>query len=347
MTEQSYINVRPTIKIDGEENRDLQEALNAFVINLPLSGMAHGEISAINWITSGDDAELGYGFQRVGLGKQIEILMGENEDLLFAGEITGLEERYGSGAPQINLLIQDKLHILSRQRENRVFEDQSPDDIINEVAGELGMQADVSVSATSATYHQLNESNLAFITRLLNAYGTNVRIDQGKLRAKSEEPDSEPVELSASDSALRIRLLADLNHQPSKIMVKGFNTATNESIRQEADALDSPPEGVTAKQLSDDLNWPGENIVPMPFARSQSEAEAQAKAHFTRLAKRFVSGEIRCVGEPTLKSGREVNLNGVSNRFIGTYQVVHCTHVFNPQSGYETHIKVNRADGAS
>jgi uncharacterized protein involved in type VI secretion and phage assembly len=346
MTNEAFINIRPIIKIDGEPNDELQRALKAFVINLPLSGMAHGEITAINWMPTGDSAELGFGFQEVGLGKSIEILMGENNDIpIFSGEITAIEERYSNAAPNIILLVQDKLHILARLRQNRVFEDQSPNDIVNTIASELGLTADANIATATANYHQMNESNFSFLSRILNSFGTTFRIEGSVLRARAEEPDTEPVELNAENSSMNVRLIADLNHQPEKVTVKGFNADTAESVSQQSNALPTPPEGITAKDINQDLSWPGENIVPQPFPRSQTEAESFAKAHFSRMARRFVSGDIRCIGEPLLSSGREVNLRGVSSRFQGKYQVVHCTHCFSHEQGYETHLKVNRADG--
>jgi hypothetical protein len=345
-TESALINVRPVIRIDGEESSDLSQALVSFVINIPLSGMAHGEISVTNWIASGESGTPGYGFQEVGFGKTMDILMGENHDVpIFSGEITAVEERYGDGAPQLIILVQDVLHRLARQRNNRVFEDQSPDDIINTITGELGITADVNVSTATATYHQMNESDLAFLSRLLDGYGIALRIVDGNLRARPEEPDAEPVELRAYNSATKIRLIADLNHQSVKIKVNGFNPANNEVVNEEADSLESPPQGITAKDVIDQLSWPGEDIVPQPFPQSQSEAESFAKTHFTRAAKRFISGDIRCAGDPTLRSGREVNLAGVSGRLTGTYQVVHCVHRFDAGNGFETQLKVNRADG--
>lgn len=346
MTEEAFVRAKPLLKIDGEENRDLNEALSSMVINLPLSGMAHGELTFSNWIRSGEDAALGFGFQDIGLGKRVEILMGENQDLtIFDGEITAIEERYGGAAPQIILLLQDAMHILARQRHNRVFEEISPDDIVRSISDELGLSPDVNVSTDTTTYHQMNESNLAFLMRLLNGHAISLRIVDGSLRAKPEEDDAEPVELSPRDSALNIRLIADLNHQPTRITSQGFNAATNEPVQHEIEALDNPGDGITAKELCDELSWAGENIVPQPFPRSQSEAENFARAHFERSARRFISGDIRCIGEPALTSGREITLNDVSERLLGNYLVVHCTHSFDTSSGFETHLKVSRATG--
>ncbi len=346
MTEEAFVSAKPLLKIDGDENRDLNEALNSMVINIPLSGMAHGELTLTNWIQSGDSAQLGFGFQELGFGKSIEILGGENNDIpLFSGEITAVEERYGEAAPQIILLVQDVMHIFARQRHSRVFEEMSIDDIVNEIATELGLSADVNVSSATATYHQMNESNMAFLMRLLNGHGIAIRISEGSLRVKPEEEDAEPIELSPRDSALKIRLISDLNHQPSQIKVQGFNSSTNEVIQGQNSALDNPGDGVTAKELADELGWAGDITVPQPFPRNQSEAESFAKAHFAKQARRFISGDIRCVGEPTLTSGKEVSLVDVSERLIGHYQVVHCTHCFDSSTGFETHLKVSRATG--
>jgi len=348
MTEPAFVPAKPVLKIDGEAHRDLNEALSSMVINLPLSGMAHGELTFSNWIRSGDEGTLGFGFQDIGFGKNIEILMGENQNIsLFNGYVTAIEERYGDAAPQIIFLIQDSMHILARQRHSRVFEDKSINDIVEDIAAELGLGVDVNISGMTGTWHQINESNLAFLMRLLNGAGVSLRIADGSLRAKPEEEDPNPVELSPRDIALKIRLIADLNHQPVQIKTQGFNPATNETVTHETTSLDQAVNGITAKQLCDDLGWPGENIVPQPFPRNRSEAESFAKAHFARQAKRFVSGDIRCVGEPLLKSGKEVSLSDVSERLAGIYQIVHCTHAFDVNTGFETHLKVSRAEGRS
>lgn len=346
MSDDAFINVRPVIRVDGEESSDMTQALTAFVVNAPLNGMAHAELTLSNWIPAGESGDLDYGFQDVGFGKVVEILLGEEQPVaIFRGEITALEERYGEGAPQLILLLQDALHLLARKRNNRVFEEQSPDDIVNAIAGEFSLAADVNVSPVIATYHQVNESDLAFLMRILGAYGIALRIDGDVLRARPEQADPEPLELSAQDSALQVRLLADVNHQAKTIMVKGFNPDNSEAVSEQADRLEQPPAGITAAEVLDELSWPGDAIVPQPFPRSQGEAEAFAKAHFQRLAKRFLSGDIRCIGEPAMKSGREIDLTGVSPRFRGTYQVVHCMHRFDTGSGYETHLKINRPDG--
>lgn len=345
MTDEALVSTRPKIHVAGSENVDLGEALTAMVITLPLSGMAHAELTVTNWIAQGDNAEMDYGFANIPLGETIDIIVGTDDPkTLFSGEITALEERYGEGAPQLVMLAQDKLHRLARKRQSRVFEEQSLDEVVNTLASGAGLTADVNVSSSVSTYHQLNESDLAFLLRITGNLDVAARLQGDRLRVKPEEEDSEPIELSAQDSALKVRLIADLNHQPLGIKVKGYNLDTDEEVSQQSDALRNRASGTTAAAALADLGWEGEDIVPQPFPRSSGEAADLAKAHFNRAAKRFVSGDIRAQGEAALSSGRDIELTGVSPRFAGRYQVVNCIHRFDVSNGFETHLKVNRPD---
>ena len=342
MAESAFISSRPTILIDGEQRDDLQQALLAMQVNLPLHGSAHAELQLSNWgRPDGDAAD--FTFVDIALGTAIEITMDRNGPSLFNGEITAIEESYGDGAPGIALLLQDKLHRLARSRHNRSFEDQSPDEVARSIAGDAGLQADVAISSLSATWHQLNESDLAFLLRLGRQFDIAVRLDSGQLRAKAEEADSQAVALNAQDSALKVRLMTDLNHQAVSSQANGYNLATAEAVDFSADTMTPRPTGIGAAATLNDLSWSGDEILPQPFPRSSAEAEAYAKAGFRRQAKRFIQGDIVCQGEASLKPGREVDLDGVSPRMRGTYQIVHCVHRFDNNSGYETHLKVNKS----
>ena len=207
---------------------------------------------------------------------------------------------------------------------------------------DAGLQPDVGVSSTVATYHQLNESDLAFLYRLLGRFDVSARLDGDTLRARAEEPDAEPVPLDAQDSALRVRLIADLNHQYASSQVLGYNVGTDEPTDGTSDALTPAPPGTTAADTIGELGWSGEEIVAQPFARSSGEADEYSKANFRRAARRFISGGVQCQGEAGMRSGREIELEGVSSRLAGRYKVIHCVHRFDEETGFQTHLRVNR-----
>ncbi|MCD9460627.1 hypothetical protein LU351_16600 [Marinibactrum halimedae] len=315
------------------------------VVNLPLSGCAHAELTLSNWGRPEGEDDPDFTLADLSLGTEVEILMGEEDDTsLFIGDITAIEEQYGEGAPTLALLLQDGLHKLARTRGSRAFEDMSPNDVISAVASDAGLTPDVNVSTLTSHWHQLNESHLAFLLRLLARFDIALRLENGQLRAKPEQEDPEPVQVDADDNALKIKLLVDVNHQPTLTTVSGFNVADNEETNYEAEQIEPAPAATSAAHQLHELQWGSDESVPHPFARSNAEAEAYAKAHFHRQAKRFVQGSVVCQGEALLHSGREVEITGVSRRLAGRYQVVHCTHRFDNDTGFETHLKVNRAD---
>lgn len=340
MNSAAFINSRPAILLNGELNAAMQQALNSMVVNLPLSGCAHAELVLNNFAVASEGPE--FLFASLRLGAELTLQLGPEQTRLFSGEITALEERYGEGAPQLIVLLQDKLHRLARRRNSRVFEDQSPDDIVSRIAGDAGLDSDIQISQLSADFHQLNESDLAFLSRLLGNFGMALRLESNVLRARPETADPEPIALNAQDSVLSVRLIADLNHQYASTRVLGFNAGSDEPVTAQGDALSPPPQGTTAAETLGELGWPAEELVAQPFPRTSGEAEAFAQAHFARGAGRFISGELRCQAEPALRSGREIDLSGVSERMAGKYRVVHCAHRFDAVAGFETHLKVNR-----
>ena len=340
----SLANVRPRISIDGNVRANLGEAALAMQIHLPRIGMASAELRLLNWgpTSSGQPDFL---FQDIRLGSRIELLLGESADnAAFSGEITAIEERYGDGAPQLVMLAEDALHRLARQRHNRSFEDMSLDDVIQQIAGEANLQTDINVAAGStATWLQVNESNLAFLIRQLAPYDVGLRLHDDQLRARDDEPDAAPVALDAS-TAINIRLIADLNQQPRQVDVKGYSLHDDSAANGSASSLTPAPSGQTGADLLAELGWQGDSTLPHPFARAQQEAETLATKQFRQRANRFIHGEIICQGNTALKSGREVELNNVSPRLAGRYRVMECWHQFDMAHGLRTRLRVQRPD---
>lgn len=342
---EAFANARPTLRVAGAARTDLDEVLISAAVTLPLSGMACAEIQCVNWAQDPAAGGVDFAFLDIALGDRIELSMGADvSQPVFDGEITGIEERYGDGAPRIVFLAEDRLHHLARERRSRSFEDQSVDDIVHRLASDAGLNADLNVSTTRGTYHQINESDLAFLLRLASRFDVAPRLSGGRLRARPEQADTSPVTLDAQTNVQAMRLLADLNHQSRATSVHGYNAATDQDVSATVDSVAALAGGSTAGQILGVLGWPGQSVAPLPFPLTQSEADAVAAAHHRSRARRFIHGEVLCEGNPVLASGREVDLRGVSPRLTGKYRVVHCVHRFDPTEGYQTELRLNRPD---
>lgn len=343
MENQPLINARPKISVNGEHRADLAAQLESVTIQLPWHGCASAELSVTNWGLSENGSHPSWLFNDIPMGAVVLIAHDNPPITLFEGEVTGIEEQYGESAPRLTLLLQDRLHMLGRRRQSRCYEDQTPDQVLQALASEAGLEVDAAVSEVAASWHQLNESDLAFSLRLCERFDIGLRIDRGALRAMPEEPDPEPIILGPGNGALNIRILADLNHQYQQSKVAGYNPATAEAVDASADEPAQQAPGKTARDTLADLGWDSSDTLPHPLARSQSEAEAYAAAGFHRQARQFLRGDLACMGEPTLKPGKEIQLEGVSSRLAGIWQVGLCRHVFDNRNGFRSHANIHRA----
>ena len=339
----TFQNVRPVVHVNGELKPLFESTVQEVTLKMPALGMASAEIRVGNWGNVADRG-LGYLFEDLGLGDTLELTFGAAEEALFSGQVSGLEERYGEGAPQLVVLAEDGLRRLAQRRMSRTFEEQSVDDVVSTLASDNDLQADVEASSEACSLHQLNETDLAFLRRLLARYGIQPRVESGRLVAKPGQAAPEPVPLDANDTIKQARIVADLSRQTGKAIVRGHNPASGEDVEAEAERPSSEPEGTAAADLIGQVGWAEEETFDRPFPLSQDSADAFAKSAFDRRAERFLYGDLLCEGNPAIRVGGEVELSGVSDRLAGKYRVTECVHRFSCEDGYETLAKVEKAD---
>ncbi|MBK1657108.1 phage late control D family protein [Paracraurococcus ruber] len=337
-------NIRPTARIDGQDRPALEQAVLELTIAQPAAGMDSAEMRLVNFSPTATDPP-DFPFADIPLGARIEIFVGEpGAPALFDGEVTGLEERYGGAAPELVVLAEDRLHRLARKRRSRVFESQSADAVVGAMAAEAGLQADARVSSAAATWHQMNESDLAFLRRLLARFGVTPRLRQGRLVARQEEAPLTTIPLSVNAEIRKLRILADLARQASQATVRGWDLKADAVVTARADRATPPAQRTGAKDLLSRLGWPGDDLLVSPPPATQGLADDQAAAAFSGTARRFLSGDMICDGNPAVIAGAAVEIAGVSSRLAGIYRVTEATHHFDLGHGYETFARLARAD---
>lgn len=342
----AFVAARPSVVVDGRARADVADAVSALSVALPLAGSAHAELHLANWGVPEGRRAPDFVFEDIDLGARVQIAFdgGEGRAQVFDGEVTAIEDRYGEGAPQRVWLLQDRLHRMARIRHNRSFEALSADEVVAALAADAGLSTDCALSVATTNWHQLNESDLALLLRLAARFDIAPRLHDGRLRVRAEEADPAPCPLDAQDSVLALRLICDLNHQPRGVWVTGQDLARDADTFHHSTALAPAPAGETAAAVLERLGWGGDSLLPRPFASTSLLAREQAQAGLRRAAQNFIHGELRCVGDPTLHAGREVELSGVAPRLRGRYRVAHCEHRFDNRNGFETRLALRRAD---
>jgi phage protein D len=339
-----YVSSRPAIRLNGTANDDMTAALLDIAVRAPEAGMASAELRLVNWGSQGS-GPTNFLFDKVALGDKIEIAFGlAQQKTVFNGEVTGLEERYGDGVPQLVLLAEDALHRLARHRGSRAFAQHSPNSIVATLAGDAGLQADAKLSDIPGDYNQLNESDLHFLRRLAARYAAFPRVVDTTLVCRKRETPPAPVTLDAGDTLKRLRIVADLARQPIQATVKSQDLTAGAAISATGTTLLVPASGKTAAATLRRLGWDGEETFVFPAPATQAEATDYANAALDAQGRRFLHGDLVCIGNPDVMVGAAVSLTGVSQRLAGTYAVVACAHLFDEAAGYQTYARIERAD---
>jgi phage protein D len=342
-----YVSSRPAILVNGTANDDMVKALLDIAVRAPESGMASAELRMVNY---GDQPSgpTDFMFNKVALGDKIELKFGlAQQKTVFKGEITAIEERYGDGVPQIVLLAEDALHRLARHRASRPFEQVSPNAIVSQLAGDAGLQADAKLSDSPGDYNQVNESDLHFLRRIAARYAAEPRLVDSTLTCRKREQSPAPITLDAGDTLKRLRVIADLTHQPVQAIVAGIDLTAGTAITASGTTLLVPATGPTAAAAVNGLGWDGDETFVLPAPATQAEATDYANAALDAQGRRFLHGDLVCGGNPDVMVGAAVALTGVSTRIAGTYAVVACAHLFDEAAGYQTYARIERAESGS
>jgi uncharacterized protein len=76
--------------------------------------------------------------------------------------------------------------------------------------------------------------------------------------------------------------------------------------------------------------------------QSQADADRIARQRFAGIALGYVCGDGVCIGDPNLRAGTVVKIEGLGTRFSGLYYVTQTQHCFTPRKGYRTHFSARR-----
>ena len=344
MTQSAVYIARPTIRINEDAYALLNELLLGMRMTESEGGLSALELRFSNW-ASDTTGGANYAFEDgdiLALGAAITVYAGDERSPqeIFRGIITGLEADFPrGGAPEITVLAEDALQRLRLARRSKTYEDVSIADIANQIAQAAGIQASVDgFDETTGVYVQMNESDLAFLRRLLARYDGDLQIvgDELHIAPRSSVRRAE-LTLQLHAQLRAVRVLADLAQQTTEITVSGWDVAQGETINVSSSGVDLGPgagqDGATV--LRDTLGERTEHVGHLAAA-TQAEAQAIADSAFDQRARRFLVLEGTTEGNPQLRVGAHVDIGGLGPRFSNTYYITRVCHRYDLVNGYET-----------
>ena len=336
----------PTIEIDGMSYPHVSTNLVSVRMEETLGGMSSLELSMIDWVARGDGSA-GHGSDAgspLKLGAGLRVFMGPAAVLageIFDGQVTALEcETREAQPPLITVVAEDRLFTARRKRRTRLFENKSVKDIVSEVASDHGLTPEVrdGLPTFTAIWAQQDETDLAFLRRLLGRFDGDLQIVGNKLQVgKIGLNQRSALTLTAGATLESVRITADVADQVTGAKVASHDPATGEALTGEAQARgNGPGKGKTGADVLNEkfaaVAWPLGRYGPM----TQAEADAVAQAEYDRRARAFVRACGTAIGNAQLRVGCWVTLAGVNAQFANGYAVIRCTHRYDQTYGYRT-----------
>lgn len=345
---------RPLIEINGQTDAMVQRLLLAMQMNESEGGLSTVELRFQNTAQM-EQQGVDYAFEfsdndLLSLGNEILVYTGDENDPqeIFRGKISGLELVLNDGAqPELIVLAEDELQKARMQRKTRVFTETTVADIADSLAQELGLQAVIHELQQSITAEvQLNESNLAFLRRLLARYDSDLQIvaDELHVSARNDVRRNE-ITLDVNSQLTSIRILADLSQQVTEVTFSGWDVAQGQAITVSRDSsiATGPGQGTSGSQLLNDTLGERSEHISNTAVVNEAEAQAYVDSCFAQRERKFVRAEGCSIGNPAIRVGTHIMLMGVGPRFENTYYVTRASHRYDLVDGYKTEFKAECA----
>ena len=267
------------------------------------------------------------------------------EKRIIDGEITGLEVNF-TNTSEAHMVVRgyDASHRLHRGRYNRSFQGKTESDIARSIARECGIAiGEIDMSGAPREYvFQENQTNMEFLRERAARIGFELFVQDDKLFFRKP----------TSKTSLQLEWLVDINsfsvrvssaEQVNEVEVHSWDYSQKKLIKQTAK---------TEQLVSDTGNGKGSKtstafkkvqnptlyVVDQPVEKA-AEAQQMAQALCNELGGEFVWADAKAEGNPKIRPGRVVQLQGMGKRYSGKYYVTETRHVYSRRV-YKTEFTV-------
>ena len=344
----------PVFSIDGELARDLARDCVRLEVEEGLDGLrtmkAHF-VAVDGGATGPPDPMLYVDGKVIDFGKPIEVSVGadDTQRTVFDGVVSGLELVLGdSEPPRMVVFAEDALMRLRMTRRMRTYTRVTDADIVGQVAREHGLESDASLKGPQYdVVQQLNQSDLAFLRERARLVQAELWCTGRTLHFRSRTSRrGSALTLVQGNQLLWSRVMADLAHQRSEVVVTGYDATKKEVIDQRAgkDTVKAEAaQGRTGPEILAKALGNSTTLRVRETALNGDEALAWARAEMLRRARGFVTVSGVAKGAPDMVVGSVLRLELIGAPFEGDgYYVTQVCHTFDHVQGLRTRFEAER-----
>jgi phage protein D len=303
-------------------------------------------------------------------GKELELMMGyvgEPLRSMIKGQITSLRPSFPSGGqPTLAISGLNVIHKFRSEQKTRSYTNLTDSQIAKQMESkdQLGVKINVNDEAAAKEPRygyvlQDNQYDIVFLMERARRVGYDLYVKENGQSELFFEPSNNVKDiayklsfakyrLGTGDAANKLFPLIDFKpelstaQQVSEVTVKGWNPKTKKPISQTANRkeLKTKSVGGNVQKIEESFSERKEIITDRPVS-TDAEAKKLALASLDMIAKQMVKGNGSTIGLPDLRAGSRVEMDGMGERFSGTYFVTATTHSIG-DGGYTTNFECRR-----
>ncbi len=283
------------------------------------------------------------------IGKELEIKTGalraSASTPIFKGEIVAFEPEFTKDGVYIVIRGYDKSHRLQRARKVRSFQDVTVTDIVQRLTREAGLAGSVRLSGGAVRYAfflQSAETDREVIARLERDHDCRFYLENGRyVFSDAASGGGEPVTLKFTEGLVSFRPRVTGVQQVKTVEVRGWDPKAKQAIVNTAsNGTTTSRIGVTRASVANTFG-DAKVIVADRTVETFDQARAMAKSGLDRRADAFVEAEGVALGNPAIRAGKTVKIEGVGTKLGGTYVVTAATHTYRGEKGYATSFQIS------
>lgn len=346
---------RPSVKVDGTP---LPEEVANLIDLLTIDD--HLNLPDKLTIVIRDPSREGLDKSHAKIGARIEVGVvstgrgATDGDVLFKGEITGLEADYDQSGQRVVIRAYDQSHRMHRGRHTEAYLGQSDSDIATKLAQRN--QLDLGTIDSSGVVHdhvsQVNLTDWEFIKARAAEIGFEAGVSDGKFffrRIQVNQGAPGPGDLDAT-GALQMTFGADLLEfhprvsaaaQVKDVEARGWSYKEKRAVigRATTDAENAGP-SIPDKPADSASKFPTKKfVITDRVLATDSEVDLAAKGAARQISSAIAEADGVARGNGRLRAGAAIAVAAVADPFKGTWTVTGSRHVFD-QQGYRTFFSV-------
>ncbi len=264
---------------------------------------------------------------------------------VFEGEITAIKCSFPrTGTSQIVVFGYDKYHRMRRVQKSRSFLKMKDSEIVQKIAGEYGLSAEVEDTYIKHDcVFQNEQSDIDFLLERGRQIGYIIKLKGDTLKFKKIKTKGK-IALKWGKDLKQFRPVTSVTAQLSEVEVRAWDPVEKVEIIGKAassDIDDRMGGATTGPDLVKKILGGSKAVIVDIPVRSKAEADTVARGKLNERARNFITGSGMCTGNEKIKPGATVELEGLGLIFSGKYYVTGTRHLMS-HHGYTTSFDVRR-----